>query len=639
MEVLDRIVVAIRKRPLSQKEIIKKEEDIIIVQNDNSVIVKEIKQKVDLTKYIEEHQFNFDLAFNQNNSNEQVYINAVRPIIRAAFQRAKVTCFAYGQTGSGKTYTMIGDIERQVPGMYLLAGQDIFQIIEMEEYTHLQVYVSFFEIYCGKLYDLLSQRNQIQIREDAKGNVNMINLMEKKINSVQQLMHFIQLGQNVRITASNSSNSESSRSHAILQVILKSGKTVHGKMSFIDLAGSERGADVQDYNKQTRIDGAEINKSLLALKECIRALDLNKNHTPFRGSKLTLVLKDSLTGNCKTVMIGNISPSSQSSEHTLNTLRYADRVKELKKPENRLYQGDQMQRELMLARQAKNITRKQFNDEEDQENLKSFSPISNIKRQSLQQPLQTSTQMFNNQNFNLQKENRKTDIASAINKFNLSSIPSINLNFNNTQQINQSNHNNYFPIHQRINSASNYQNDYDHYNNDSQQNLFLKTQNYSQQHNQLFQQHQFNQTKTYSDLFSESPYQSQQEQGFKQLNQQAVQQSQESQELEEEFDYSLPQQSQRQGLINNTSIVQDHKNLIDKIIEISKLEMKEITIYEKQNDIQSYLQTIQQQLQQKVDLIQEFQQRVCEMQQQSQHWTFQPNDSQSRDDLFLYTNY
>lgn len=73
----------------------------------------------------------------------------------------------------------------------------------------------------------------------------------------------------------------------------------------------------------------------MALKECIRALDLNKNHTPFRGSKLTLVLKDSLTGNCKTVMIGNVAPNSSSSEHTLNTLRYADRVKELKKPENR----------------------------------------------------------------------------------------------------------------------------------------------------------------------------------------------------------------------------------------------------------------------------------------------------------------
>ena len=92
-------------------------------------------------------------------------------------------------------------------------------------------------------------------------------------------------------------NDQSSRSHAILQIILRNhNNKIHGKMSFIDLAGSERGADVKDTGKQTRIDGAEINKSLLALKECIRALDMGKNHTPFRGSKLTLVLKDSFIG-------------------------------------------------------------------------------------------------------------------------------------------------------------------------------------------------------------------------------------------------------------------------------------------------------------------------------------------------------
>jgi kinesin family protein 2/24 len=104
-----------------------------------------------------------------------------------------------------------------------------------------------------------------------------------------------------------------------------------GKLTFIDLAGSERGADTVNQNKQTKLDGAEINKSLLALKECIRALDLEKKHLPFRGSKLTQVLKDSFTGNSKTTMIANVSPASMCVEHSLNTLRYADRVKELKK--------------------------------------------------------------------------------------------------------------------------------------------------------------------------------------------------------------------------------------------------------------------------------------------------------------------
>ena len=136
-------------------------------------------------------------------------------------------------------------------------------------------------------------------------------------------------------------------------------------MSFIDLAGSERGADTIDQNKQTRIDGAEINKSLLALKECIRALDLEKKHLPFRGSKLTQVLKDSFTGNSKTTMIANVSPAGSCVEHTLNTLRYADRVKELKKdpslgggvmpqPNTR---EDKLAKELMLARQSANVTK------------------------------------------------------------------------------------------------------------------------------------------------------------------------------------------------------------------------------------------------------------------------------------------
>ena len=139
-------------------------------------------------------------------------------------------------------------------------------------------------------------------------------------------------------------------------------------MSFIDLAGSERGADTIDQNRQTRMDGAEINKSLLALKECIRALDLEKKHTPFRGSKLTQVLKDSFTGNSKTTMIANVSPAASCNEHTLNTLRYADRVKELKKDLangnksqmgfNQAASGQQLkERELMLARQNKNVTK------------------------------------------------------------------------------------------------------------------------------------------------------------------------------------------------------------------------------------------------------------------------------------------
>lgn len=180
---------------------------------------------------------------------------------------------------------------------------------------------------------MLNKRTELKLREDNKNNINIIGLEEASVNSTEDFIDYLSQGSKERVTSQNSANADSSRSHAILQITLKDGKKTFGKISFIDLAGNERGADHMDMNKQTRIDGAEINKSLLSLKECIRALDQGKGHTPFRGSKLTMVLKDSFVGFCRTVMIGNVSPSSASSENTLNTLRYADRVKELRRPQ------------------------------------------------------------------------------------------------------------------------------------------------------------------------------------------------------------------------------------------------------------------------------------------------------------------
>jgi kinesin family protein 2/24 len=332
-ENIPKIRVIIRKRPLSKKEISKNEKDVIDIKEKKKVIVKEQKQKVDLTKYVEEHQFIFDLAYNQETTNEQIYLETVRPMIEAAFNKTKVTCFAYGQTGSGKTYTMMG-VKNKIPGLYLLAGYDIFSLLQ--NYNNLTIWVSFYEIYCGKLFDLLNERKVLTAREDGKQNICIVGLTEKNVQNLNDFMNIIEYGLINRIVGITGANTDSSRSHGIIQIIIKDEKNVqYGKISFIDLADSERAIDTIDTNKQTKFDGAEINKSLLALKECIRALDQEKKHTPFRGSKLTLVLRDSFIGSCKTLMIGNISPSSSSSEHTLNTLRYADRVKELRtKPQN-----------------------------------------------------------------------------------------------------------------------------------------------------------------------------------------------------------------------------------------------------------------------------------------------------------------
>lgn len=140
----------------------------------------------------------------------------------------------------------------------------------------------------------------------------------------------IEYGHGERTTHCTVANDTSSRSHAICQIKVKnaSNKTV-GKLLLVDLAGSERAADTLSNNRQRRMEGANINKSLLALKECIRALDMKKDHVPFRASKLTMVLRDSFLNptSSKIVMIACINPGSSSADHTINTLRYASRLK------------------------------------------------------------------------------------------------------------------------------------------------------------------------------------------------------------------------------------------------------------------------------------------------------------------------
>ena len=336
---LSKIRVAVRKRPANHREFAQNDIDIIKTEGINTIIVKELKNKVDLTKYIEEHKFTFDRAYGDNSSNQNIYNEMLKPMIEAAFNKTKITCFAYGQTGSGKTYTMLGnnhiknDNGPKVPGLYLLSCIDLFNFLKSKEYSNLELWVSFYEIYCNKLFDLLNNKNILQAREDGKGNICIVGLSEKHTKNIEELLDIIDFGLNSRTVGITGANLDSSRSHAILQIVIKTKeKEVYSKISFIDLAGSERAVDTIDTNKRTKIDGAEINKSLLALKECIRALDLEKRHKPFRGSKLTLVLRDSFIGNCLTMMIANISPCLSCSEHTLNTLRYADRVKELRKP-------------------------------------------------------------------------------------------------------------------------------------------------------------------------------------------------------------------------------------------------------------------------------------------------------------------
>lgn len=333
------ICVAVRKRPLNKREAQRKDVDVVTVPSKDLTIVHEPRQKVDLTRYLENHIFRFDYAFDDTASNELVYKYTAKPLVHTIFEGGMATCFAYGQTGSGKTHTMGGDFngktQDSTKGIYALVARDVFKMLRSPKYKNenLVVFASFFEIYSGKVFDLLNDKAKLRVLEDAHQQVQIVGLREEAVESVENVLSLINTGNNIRTSGQTSANNHSSRSHAVFQIILKHDrrhKNVKGKFSLIDLAGNERGADTSSANRQTRMEGAEINKSLLALKECIRALGRKGAHLPFRASKLTQVLRDSFIGeNSRTCMIAMISPGMQSCEHSLNTLRYADRVKEL----------------------------------------------------------------------------------------------------------------------------------------------------------------------------------------------------------------------------------------------------------------------------------------------------------------------
>lgn len=336
-EIVDhQITVAVRKRPMNHMDIVNKEIDIITIPSKNQLIVHEPKDKVDRTRYLENHSFQFDYTFNESCSNVLVYKYTAKPLVKSIFEGCMATCFAYGQTGSGKTFTMTGNFTElnSEKGIYALTAADIFELVNSSKYKNLNLSVtcSFFEIYLQQAFDLLNNKAVLRILEDGSQQVRVRGLKEFTVHSVEEVLKLIHTGNAQRASGQTSANLNSSRSHAIFQFHLKSPKKLapHGKFSLIDLAGNERGADTFASSMSTRREGSDINRSLLALKECIRALGRKQPYLPFRSCKLTQVLRDSFIGDkSRTCMIAMISPNISSCENTLNTLRYADRVKEL----------------------------------------------------------------------------------------------------------------------------------------------------------------------------------------------------------------------------------------------------------------------------------------------------------------------
>ena len=207
-----KIFVCVRKRPIFQKEIQNGEIDCITALNPK-ICVYDCKMKIDgITKYIDVNDFYFDNVFNETEDTEVLYQCSIKPTIKLLLQGGVVTCFAYGQTGSGKTFTMKGIQDSAIDSLY-----EAFSQIKDKKY---QFFVSFFEIYSGRLYDLLNNRNKVDALEDKNQKIQIFGLVEKEMHSPQEMKDIIDFANDQRTTHNTVTNETSSRSHAICNVNL-----------------------------------------------------------------------------------------------------------------------------------------------------------------------------------------------------------------------------------------------------------------------------------------------------------------------------------------------------------------------------------------------------------------------------------
>ncbi|CAO3642767.1 unnamed protein product [Cunninghamella blakesleeana] len=305
--------------------------------------------------------FTFDYVFDSNTSQQQVFNSAAKPLLEKFMDGFNATILAYGQTSSGKTYSMGTSLENSVnpeqEGIVPRCILHLYQTLQERMGTipgfEYEVYVSFLELYNEELIDLLNPYHthkrkggvtgtapaEVTIREDIAGNIYWSGVKEELCSTPEELLGFLAKGSLCRTTGSTEMNTVSSRSHAIFSVILKQkrpdsedAQNLTSKFHFVDLAGSERLKRTNAQGDRAR-EGIAINSGLLALGNVISALgdeQRRASHIPYRDSKLTRLLQDSLGGNSQTLMLACVSPADSNFMETLNTLKYANRARNIK---------------------------------------------------------------------------------------------------------------------------------------------------------------------------------------------------------------------------------------------------------------------------------------------------------------------
>uniref|UniRef100_A0A8B9R6N9 plus-end-directed kinesin ATPase n=1 Tax=Astyanax mexicanus TaxID=7994 RepID=A0A8B9R6N9_ASTMX len=350
------VKVAVRVRPFNSREIGKESKCIIQMSGNTTTILNPKQPK-------ENKSFNFDYSYWSHTSPEdinfacqkQVYKDIGEEMLLHAFEGYNVCIFAYGQTGAGKSYTMMGKQEKDQQGIIPLLCEDLFTKINDNNDNNMSysVEVSYMEIYCERVRDLLNPKNKgnLRVREHPLMGPYVEDLSKLAVTSYNDIQDLMDSGNKARTVAATNMNETSSRSHAVFNIIFTQKRHDSdtdntsekvSKISLVDLAGSER-ADSTGA-KGTRLkEGANINKSLTTLGKVISALAEvdslpNKNKKkkkaesfiPYRDSVLTWLLRENLGGNSRTAMVAALSPADINYDETLSTLRYADRAKQIR---------------------------------------------------------------------------------------------------------------------------------------------------------------------------------------------------------------------------------------------------------------------------------------------------------------------
>ena len=274
----------------------------------------------------------FDRVYAPNTKQEEVF-DDTKGTILSVVDGYNVCLMAYGQTGSGKTHTMTGP--KEDPGVNRRAIRELLNIVSTNKDIEFVIKVSLLEIYNENIYDLLSSdRDQkLSIHQANDGTTQVANLTLKEIKSEVDIEELMALGDSNRSVAATKMNSVSSRSHAMMQIHVSAFNKISkvnsfGKLSLVDLAGSER-ISKTEATGQRLVEAAAINKSLTSLGQVFKALAENSAHVPYRNSKLTHVLQDSLGGDSKTCVFVNISPLESNLSETICTLTFGKNIRKI----------------------------------------------------------------------------------------------------------------------------------------------------------------------------------------------------------------------------------------------------------------------------------------------------------------------